>query len=60
MEARSSLLVVVVVIFDKKKLKTPKIGLLLVKRRWLIYRLTELSGDVAFGDFLYEHCSIFE
>ena len=31
-----------------------------MRRRRQIYRLTELSGDVASGDILYEHSSIFD
>ena len=60
MEGRSSTLETVDEYFEKQKLKTSKIGLLLVIRRRQIYRLTELSGDVASGDILLEHGSIFE
>ena len=60
MEGRSSTLETVDEYFEKQKLKTSKIGLLLVIRRRQIYRLTELSGDVASGDILLEHSSIFE
>ena len=60
MEGRSSTLETVDEYFEMQKLKTSKIGLLLVIRRRQIYRLTELSGDVASGDILLEHSSIFE